>query len=49
MLIGENSEQPGRLWHGLLDEVQIYSYTLSEDEITALYKEASRDTPTKAP
>jgi hypothetical protein len=49
VLIGENSEQTGRFWHGLLDEVRIYSYALSEDEITALYKEASPNAATQNP
>ncbi len=37
VLIGENAEQPGRFWNGLIDDVRIYSYALSEDEIKALY------------
>ena len=49
VLIGENSEKPSRFWHGILDEVRIYSYTLSEDEITALYKEATVDAGTDHP
>lgn len=49
VLIGENSERPDRFWHGLIDEVRIYSYALSENEITALYEEASPDTTTKTP
>lgn len=35
--IGENSEKPGRLWNGLIDDVRIYSYALSQDDIKALY------------
>jgi len=35
--IGGNSELPGRFWNGLIDDVQIYSYALSEEEIKALY------------
>jgi hypothetical protein len=34
--IGENAEQPGRFWHGLIDDVRIYNYALSTDEIKAL-------------
>jgi hypothetical protein len=49
VLIGENSERPGRFWHGLLDEVRLYSYALSEDEITALYGEASPHVAPKTP
>jgi len=37
VLIGENAEQPGREWNGLMDDVRIYSYALSEAEIKALY------------
>jgi hypothetical protein len=31
--IGENSEKPGRYWHGLIDDVRIYSYALSQHEV----------------
>jgi len=34
--IGENSERPGRYWHGLMDDVRIYSYALSQPEIKAI-------------
>ena len=37
VLIGENSQWPGREWNGLIDDVRIYSYALSEAEIKALY------------
>jgi hypothetical protein len=37
VLIGENAERPGREWDGLIDDVRIYSYALSEEEIKALY------------
>jgi beta-galactosidase len=37
VLIGENAERPGRFWNGLIDDVRIYSYALSEAEIKALY------------
>ena len=37
--IGENSEMTGRCWNGLLDEVCVYNYGLSEDRIKALYSE----------
>lgn len=49
VLIGENSEKSGRFWHGLLDEIHVYSYALSEDEIAALYKEATVDAGTSPP
>jgi hypothetical protein len=35
--IGENSDDMARGWNGLIDDVRIYSYALSEDEIKALY------------
>ncbi len=35
--IGGNSEWTGRKWNGLIDDVRIYSYALSEDEVKALY------------
>jgi hypothetical protein len=31
--VGGNSERPGRCWHGLIDDVRIYSYALSRKEI----------------
>jgi len=37
VFIGENSENTGRHWDGLIDDVRIYNYALSEDEITELY------------
>ncbi len=33
LYIGENAQQTGRFFHGLLDDVRIYSRALSEDEI----------------
>ncbi len=36
--IGENAEQTGRFWHGLIDDVRIYNYALPENEVKALYK-----------
>jgi len=35
--LGDNAEQPGRYWNGWIDDVRIYSYALSETEITGLY------------
>ena len=35
--IGRNEERPGREFNGLIDDVRIYSYALSEDEIKAIY------------
>ncbi|MHC4112997.1 MAG: LamG-like jellyroll fold domain-containing protein [Planctomycetota bacterium] len=37
VLIGENAEEPDREWNGLIDDVQIYSYALGEEEVKALY------------
>jgi hypothetical protein len=34
--IGENIEITGRFWHGLIDDVRVYNYALSENEIAAL-------------
>ncbi|UCG58974.1 MAG: PASTA domain-containing protein, partial [Phycisphaerales bacterium] len=34
--IGENAEAPGRFWHGLIDDVRIYDYALSADQIVSL-------------
>jgi len=36
--IGENAEQTGRFWRGLIDDVRIYNYALKEADIIALYK-----------
>jgi hypothetical protein len=36
VLIGEDAQRPGRFWNGLIDDVRIYSYSLSEAEIKAL-------------
>ena len=35
--IGENSEMTGRFWNGLIDDVRIYNYALSEDQVKAVY------------
>lgn len=37
VFIGENSEQTNREWDGLIDDVRIYSYALSECEVKGLY------------
>jgi len=37
--IGENSENTGRYWNGLIDDVRIYNYALSKDEIKTIYNE----------
>ena len=38
VFIGANSEQPGRSWHGLIDDVRIYSYALSPSDVRTLYE-----------
>jgi tetratricopeptide (TPR) repeat protein len=37
VLIGANAEQPGREYNGLIDDVRIYSYALSETEVKEVY------------
>ena len=36
--VSNNSDYEGRCWNGLVDDVRIYNYALSEDEIKALQK-----------
>jgi hypothetical protein len=36
VLIGENAEKPQRFWNGLIDDVRVYSYGLSADEVKAM-------------
>ncbi len=45
VLIGENAEETGHYWNGLIDDVRLYSYALSEAEIKALY--AGNEPPRK--
>jgi len=35
--IGENAEIKERFWNGLIDDVRVYNYALSEGQIVALY------------
>ena len=35
--IGQNAEKSGRFWNGLIDDVRIYSYALSADEIADIF------------
>ena len=35
--IGVNSERPYRFWNGLIDDVRLYSYALSADEVASIY------------
>jgi len=37
VLIGDNAQQSGRCWNGWIDEVRIYSYALSADEVVELH------------
>jgi len=37
VMVGENPEQRGRYWNGLIDDVRIYSYALSENEVKEVY------------
>jgi hypothetical protein len=39
VLIGENAEQKGRSFDGLIDDVRIYNYALKDFDIMALYNE----------
>jgi hypothetical protein len=36
VLIGENAQQKGRFFDGLIDDVRIYNYALSEKDIADL-------------
>jgi hypothetical protein len=38
--IGVNSERPNRFWNGLIDDVRLYSYALTADEVAALYEDS---------
>jgi len=40
--IGDNSEEPGRGWNGLIDDVRIYNYALSQAEIDNLAQKGER-------
>lgn len=42
VLIGENAEQKGRSFDGLIDDVRIYNYALKENDIMTLYNESSK-------
>jgi WD40 repeat protein len=37
VMVGENPEQRGRYWNGLIDDVRMYSYALSENEVKEVY------------
>lgn len=38
VLIGENSEKRGRYWIGAIDDVRVYSYGLTAEEVAVLSK-----------
>ena len=38
VFIGNNSQHPDRFWNGVIDDVRIYSYGLSAEEVAALAK-----------
>jgi hypothetical protein len=37
VFIGESSEETNREWDGLIDDVQIYSYALSESDVKRVF------------
>jgi outer membrane lipoprotein-sorting protein len=39
VFIGNNSQHPNRFWNGLIDDVRIYSYGLTADELATLSRE----------
>jgi outer membrane lipoprotein-sorting protein len=39
VFVGNNSQHPDRFWNGLIDDVRIYSYGLTADEVAALSKQ----------
>jgi beta-galactosidase len=41
--IGENSERPDRFWNGLIDDVRLYSYALTADEVAAIYADRKEE------
>ena len=46
--IGENAERPTRFWNGLIDDVRLYSYDLSADEVAKLYEDSLAASAEKA-
>jgi hypothetical protein len=46
--IGENSERPDRFWNGLIDDVRLYSYALTADEVARLYEDTLAASAEKA-
>jgi tetratricopeptide (TPR) repeat protein len=39
--IGENLAETGRFWNGLIDDLRIYNYALSADDVKSLYEIAA--------
>ncbi|HPD46404.1 MAG TPA: hypothetical protein P5279_07055 [Anaerohalosphaeraceae bacterium] len=37
VMVGENAQQRGRLWNGMVDDVRIYSFALSAEQVKMLY------------
>lgn len=42
VMIGENAERRGRLFNGWMDDVRLYGYGLSEQEVQALYRSGAK-------
>jgi hypothetical protein len=42
VLIGDNAEQKGRFFDGLIDDVRIYNYALKESDIMAMFNEGPK-------
>jgi TolA-binding protein len=47
--IGANAQVPGREWNGLIDDVRIYNYALSQAEIVSVMGESEIDVPSSLP
>jgi TolA-binding protein len=47
--IGENAQVPGRQWNGLIDDVRIYNYALSQPEIVSLMGRSEINLPEPVP
>jgi len=47
--IGENAQVPGRQWNGLIDDVRIYNYGLSQAEIVNLMGKSEIELPEPVP
>jgi len=47
--IGANAQAPGREWNGLIDDVRIYNYALSQAEIVSVMGKSEIDVPSSLP